>query len=262
MTPGDPSFDFHRMLDELRWTLESLSDEMRPIDRGWLVRSQTFDKVWALNQVRFTDPVEFEDAIALADEHLSDLPFRHVVVEDEANGEDLEAQFRSIGWAVEREVLMRMSLPPDRLVDESELTELSEQQMVTLMKLWALEEHAGIRPERLEQLMDHNRQAGRLWGERCFGVLDGDGSPVSITKLRKHQDVTWVEDVYTVPASRGLGHARMLVTHAATLARSTGGQLTFIIADDQDWPKHLYARIGFEPVGKLRVFRSAPDVQI
>lgn len=259
---GDAASALARMLEELRWTVGSVTDEMSRIHHGWAMRSRSMDKVWALNQVRFTEPVEFEEAVALADEFMSGTPFRHVVVEDESVGADLEATFRSSGWTVERTVLMKLSSPPDHLVDEGELTELTEQQMVAVMRLWALEEHVGILPDRLEQLMEYNRLVGRLWDERCFGVLDSEGSPVSITKLRKHGGVTWVEDVYTVPASRGRGHARMLVTHAAELGRSAGGELTFIIADDEDWPKDLYSRLGFERVGTTRSFRLHPSSQI
>jgi predicted GNAT family acetyltransferase len=70
----------------------------------------------------------------------------------------------------------------------------------------------------------------------------------------------WVEDVYTVPDARERGYARTLVTHATAIARSERKGLTFIIADDDDWPKNLYSRIGFERVGQMRVFRSTPSV--
>jgi GNAT superfamily N-acetyltransferase len=255
---GDSASGLARMLEELRWTVGSATDEMRRIDHGWVMRSHSLDKVCALNQVCFTEAVEFDEAIALADEYMPGMPFRHIVVEDEPAGVELEGPFRSNGWAVERTVLMQLSNPPDPVVDEGDFTELSEEEMVVVMKLWALEEHVGILPERLEQLMEYNRLVGRLWDERCFGVLDSEGHPVSITKLRKHEGVTWVEDVYTVPDSRGRGHARMLVTYAATLGRSAGSELTFIIADDEDWPKDLYARLGFERVGTTRTFRLHP----
>lgn len=248
-----------KISEEQRWTVVSLGDETMPIGPGLVVRSRSLDKVWALNQARFKDPVDFEQAVALADEHMSGMPFRHIVVEDEATGLDLESSFRSNGWEVERDVLMRLVRQPDRVVDEGHLVELSERQMVTIMKLWALEEHVGIRPERLEQLMEYNRRVGRLWNERCFGVLNDTGAPLAITKLRFHVRVAWVEDVYTVPESRGRGHARMLVTHAARLARSAGSDLTFITADYDDWPKDLYQRIGFVPAGVSRTFRLRLD---
>jgi hypothetical protein len=40
-----------------------------------------------------------------------------------------------------------------------------------------------------------------------------------------------------------------VVTRAAGLARDAGHDLIFILADDNDWPKQLYARIGFRSAG-------------
>ena len=54
--------------------------------------------------------------------------------------------------------------------------------------------------------------------------------------------------------------ARALVTRAVSLAREAGHELTFIVADDNDWPKQLYARIGFEPVGYAWLFHREVGV--
>jgi len=129
------------------------------------------------------------------------------------------------------------------------------------MRRWAAEEHpdivAGVA---VEQLDEYNRREGRLWKERRFGILGGDGTPVAITKLRSDGTDAWVEDVYTVPEARGRGYARALVSHAADLARSAHYELTFIVADDNDWPKHLYEKIGFRPIGRTRTFHREPDL--
>jgi GNAT superfamily N-acetyltransferase len=48
------------------------------------------------------------------------------------------------------------------------------------------------------------------------------------------------------------------VVPGAAPASAAEHELTFVVADDEDWPKELYARLGFEPVGRLWVFhRSA-----
>jgi predicted N-acetyltransferase YhbS len=39
------------------------------------------------------------------------------------------------------------------------------------------------------------------------------------------------------------------VLRAVEEARRAGADLVFLVADDKDWPKQLYARLGFEPVG-------------
>jgi predicted GNAT family acetyltransferase len=191
---------------------------------------------------------------------MADLSFRHLVIEDGSAAAYLDDSFLAAGWKVEREVIMALDRPPDREVDTSAVVELEEDQMVRLMKLWILEEHVGIEPKAVDQVMEYNRREGRAWNERCFGISDDDGSPVAITKLRMNDAIAWVEDVYTVPEARERGYARMLVTHATAIARSDRKDVTFILADDDDWPKNLYARIGFERVGQIRIFRSTPSL--
>ena len=57
------------------------------------------------------------------------------------------------------------------------------------------------------------------------------------------------EDVGTLEEHRGRGYASAVVLHAAELARRAGADFVFLVADAQDWPQHLYRRLGFEPIG-------------
>jgi GNAT superfamily N-acetyltransferase len=249
----------HRILEELRRTLRSLAEEERPVGPGWAVRTRSLPLVWTLNQLRLVRPAEPLDVVSLADEHQADLPYRHLVVEEETTGRRLEDLLGHHGWKVDHEVLMALMDIPDREVDQQVTVELDEPQMLGLMRRWDIEEHPGISEEALDQLLEYCRREGRLWNERCFGVLDDSGKPVALTKLRSHETTAWVEDVYTVAEARRRGHARMLVSRATGLARSEEHDLTFIMADDDDWPKHLYAAIGFRPVGVIRTFHRDLD---
>ena len=40
--------------------------------------------------------------------------------------------------------------------------------------------------------------------------------------------------------------ARAVVTGALETARAEGHDLVFLLADDADWPKQLYEKLGFE----------------
>jgi predicted GNAT family acetyltransferase len=107
----------------------------------------------------------------------------------------------------------------------------------------------------MRELLDYNTQTWRARNARLFGIRLDDGALAAVTLLFSDGgEVAQVEDVYTIPEARGRGYARALVTHAAGLARSEGHQLTFIVADDNDWPKQLYAKVGFEPVGRSWLF--------
>ncbi len=238
------------VLGELRRTLGSLTDEIRPVGPGWVARSRSLPLVWSLNQLRITEPTTFAAASALADEDLAGLPYRHIVVEDEPTAARLEGSFRTAGWTVDREVLMALAEPPDRVVDTGSVVALSEEQMLALMRRWLAEERPGISAAGLDQVEEYNRREGRMWNERRLGIADRDHRPTAITKLRVDRTIAWVEDVYTVPEARGRGHARALVSHATALAESEQCRVTFIIADDNDWPKNLYGRVGFRPVGR------------
>jgi GNAT superfamily N-acetyltransferase len=242
------------VLEQLRRTLGSVTDEMRPIGLGWVARSHSLPLVWSLNQLRITEPTTFSTASAVADEYLAGLPYRHIHIEDEPTARRLEGPFRHSGWTVESDVLMALAETSDRDVDASSVVELSEEQMLVLMRRWIAEERPEISAAGLVQVEEYNRREGRLWKERRLGVVDRDSSPMAITKLRIDRATAWVEDVYTVPEARRRGYARVLVSHATALARSAGCHLTFITADDNDWPKGLYARVGFRPIGRTSTF--------
>ena len=50
-----------------------------------------------------------------------------------------------------------------------------------------------------------------------------------------------------IPEARGRGYGRMLVTRGDRAGREGGHELTFIVADDNDWPKQLYGRSVLSP---------------
>ena len=218
------------------------------------MRSPSLPLVWTLNQIRISEAATFGDTVALAHKHQAELPYRHIVVEDGPTGWSLEGAFRAAGWRVNREVLMALAEPPDRQVATSAVTALNEEQMLALMRRWIIEDHPDIADDGLDQLAEYGKRQGRLWSERRFGIVDEAGAPTAVTKLRTEGTTAWVEDVFTVPEARGRGHARTLVTHTTALARSADHDLTFIIADDDDWPKDLYMRIGFRAIGGTWTF--------
>jgi hypothetical protein len=41
-------------------------------------------------------------------------------------------------------------------------------------------------------------------------------------------------------------------------ALAAGHELVFLVADDDDWPKDLYARLGFETIGRTWSFLRTP----
>lgn len=230
---------------QLRRTVAAIADVCEA-DVGWTARCTDLPLVHTLNQVHVTTDTSVEAVLARADAHQSGLAYRHLVVDDPRTAEVLGEALA--GWKAEREVLMAVAATPGRRVDTSRVTTLDRAETVGLMRRWDVEEHLDTTPGVIDQLIEYQLREGRAWDERCLGVREG-GDAVAVTKLRSDGRTTaWVEDVYTVPEARGRGHARALVTYAVEQARAEGHRLIFIIADDNDWPKQLYADVGFRPV--------------
>jgi GNAT superfamily N-acetyltransferase len=246
-----------RIHETLRQNLESLADEMStvgPDGTGWAVRSPAFPAVWGANQLHLTGPTSFDEAVSLAEAHQAGLGYRHIVIEDEASARQAADRFRADGWRMECDLWLALQEGPDREVDTSSVVPLSEKEMLSLMMRWLTEDYPDTDPDRLAQVGQWGRLVAASWNERPFGIVGSDGAPAATTKLRVQGTTAWVEDVYTVPEERGRGHARALVSHAVALARSGDHDLTFIIADDNDWPKQLYQKLGFRPIGRTFIF--------
>jgi predicted GNAT family acetyltransferase len=93
---------------------------------------------------------------------------------------------------------------------------------------------------------------------RFFVVRDGN-EIVAIAELYPLGDVAQVEAVYTLEAFRGRGFGRAVVLVAAKAARDAGADLVFLNADDEDWPKALYGKLGFDELGRFWSFVKSPD---
>jgi GNAT superfamily N-acetyltransferase len=237
-------------LEFIRGVLVRAADETRPVPAGLVLRTPSLPAVWSANQLRITEPLGFDALLRLAGEQLPQLGYVDIATEDQVAGQALEPAFRAAGWKVERDVVMVLSEPPDRPADMSRVADAGENELMDLMDRWFAEDPGPSASERVE-LVDYNRREVHVHGDRMLGVRSSDGQLVAMTKLRSDGSTAQVEDVYTVPEARGRGYARALVSRAAELAREDGAGLTFIVADDNDWPRLLYRRIGFRPVGHV-----------
>lgn len=232
--------------------LARTADELRPIEAGCVVRSPSLPAVWSLNQVRVALPLGFESLVELADQQLAGCRYLQIVVENQDAGPALEDEFRAASWKTERELLMILSAAPDRDVDTNIVTDGGEDEVAAVMGRWYGEDESDR--DALGQLVEFSRRETRACGDRLLGVRSPNGHLVAISKLRGDGHTAQVEDVYTAPEARGRGFGRAVVTRAVELARDAGHEVIFITADDDAWPKELYARVGFRPLGRLWQF--------
>jgi GNAT superfamily N-acetyltransferase len=118
----------------------------------------------------------------------------------------------------------------------------------------------GRDPRTRRHLIEHHRTYGPAGAqERRFAVCDGD-DVVAWARLWTRGGEAQVEDVVCLAEHRGRGYGRAVVATATRAALAEDPELLFIVADAKDWPKELYARLGFAPAGELGVYlRFAPQ---
>ena len=238
----------------IRACLERCSDQTTAFPGALVCRTRTLPEVWTLNQVRVTEPADPDAVAELAQQHQADLAFRHLVIEDPATGAAAEALLAAQdGWRVEHDVVMRLGDRRPASRSGIDVVELSVPEMLELMSCWFSQQHPDVTADTAAQLSEYQRREHRAFDEQIFGVRDTHGTALGLTKLRMVGEVAWVEDVFTRPEARRRGFARALVTRAVLAALELSPVLVFLEADADDWPQHLYADLGFEPLAPCTI---------
>jgi ribosomal protein S18 acetylase RimI-like enzyme len=226
-----------------------------PFAYGTAVFDDRLPRRWDSNYLlvqQVPDGIRAEELAAEAErlQAAAGLAHRKIELRDEELGARLEPQFRALGWTVNRHLLMAMHRRPDRVPDPALVHEVDAATLRDVRARQMQSYEWGADPEVLEQLYAAKTFLAQVVDARFFAVLL-DGQPVSWTDLYLANGTAQIEDVGTLSEHRGHGYASALVLHAATAARRAGADFVFLVADDEDWPKELYRKLGFDDLGRV-----------
>ena len=202
------------------------------------------------------DPPPAVSAAELADEAeevMAPLGYTHrrIWIPDEDLGAALAPAFLELGWEVDVHVAMVHRREPDRSSDTSQVQEIGaaawegrEKQLRSYP--WCDDDD--LVPE-MRALYDRLLKAGN---GKDFAIVE-DGLAISFALLFSRGEIGQIEDVATLEEYRGRGLSRTVVYEAfeQSLAQP---DLTFLIADANDWPKDFYEKLGFDAVGLYYYF--------
>ena len=254
-----------RALRFSRAGVDGLADHVEPFDRGTVLRTPSLPQFWSLNGVRLEHPepeLDLAGAAALAAEHVPEVAYRQIQVEDEATADRLMPLAREAGWTVEEELLMLLTEGPDRPADRTAIREGTFEEVVALLDVWLHEEYAEEQgPETVRQLVEGCvRQYERQPWQRFVATHDGEA--VAMCSLLVRDGVAQVEDVYALPRVRGLGLGRAVIATVVEEARASGADVVFILADADGWPWKLYRKLGFTPLARrAELHRPEPGTE-
>jgi ribosomal protein S18 acetylase RimI-like enzyme len=189
------------------------------------------------------------------------LSHRKIQTSDASVGAALAPAFKGYGWMVERLVVMAHSLegstPEPREEARVEVKEMAFEELRPSLMRWELEE--AKHPERVaRQLVDSRTLTEKAVSPRYFaGSLKG--RIAGWCELYVEDGTAQIESVCTFTEFRNHGVARGVILRALKEGQEASCDFSFLIADDEDWPKELYKRLGYKELGYLYDFTQPAD---
>jgi ribosomal protein S18 acetylase RimI-like enzyme len=243
--------DGERALGFLRHVYRLRCERVEQREWGELVVTPSLPLVWDAN-FAIVDrwgrtPAELHAELDAAQAELG-FGHRKTVILDETVAGRVWPALAEPDWPLhDRFAVMAHRREPDRPADTASVEELDFDAFgVVHQAILGEGPHAGD-VELARQLDGLLARIADVVETRAFGVVV-DGVPAAGACLYLDGPVAQVEDVATVPAHRGRGLARAVVLRCVQEARAAGAELVFLVANDSDWPKELYAKLGFDLV--------------
>jgi ribosomal protein S18 acetylase RimI-like enzyme len=236
------------------WTFEcEMQDRCargrREFEYGTALYNDELRRVYDTNFVRFERGFEelTGDVVeTLADELQATLLHRKVMIPDEAAGGRVAEELKERGWRYYMLVTMAYR-------GEEPLVERTAEQ-VDPVELRAARHRAlddGRRDaEARRQIVAFTELMADVGSTRLFAARGDRGEIGSFCALFQEDGVAQIDEVTTVEQYRRRGLARAVVQGALRASLDASASLTFLVADEGDWPKEWYSRLGFEPIGR------------
>ena len=252
MTDGERAVEF------LRETYRLRVERVERFDWGEVVATPSLPLVWDAN---FAVVERWQGSAAELrteiDRVLGSAGFAHrrVVIPYEEVAAPIWEDVQQLGWEFAgRYLLMAQRRFPDRPADPRvEVLWVGDVDWAKGRRAMIESGPYGDDSELGGQLVELDRRLEREMEVRHLAaVVDGDVA--AYAGLYLGDGIAQIEDVATLPAYRNRGLARAVVLQAVAEARRAGAGLVFLVADEADWPKDLYARLGFDVIGVEHVF--------
>ena len=241
----------------MRRAEEGVCDEVVTTEHGTALLTPSLPLVWQVNAIRVEDPhATVAQLTAEADLVQAAFGHRKLVMHDERLGERLAPELAKVGWNVYRVLIMLRRRPADRPQQPSAGAEVSRDVGAAALAAFRREQPFGWQDEAVRQLAEMDDRYTGVVAARDFASPPDD--PACACRLYTHDGLGQVDEVGTLEARRGRGHARSAVAAAADAATANGCEQVFMVTDAADWPQELYRRLGFDEIGATYEFLKLP----
>ncbi len=242
-----------------RWLNEATADRVELTAHGRVCTSPSFPRRYDSNFLWVVDAGPEVSVEALDGEvgaALEGFEHREVLVNDDEAGARLSPGLAELGYEATRLVVMRHLHPPDREPTVT-VTRVTFAEGEPLFLTSDRREPYVTDDDLLHCLVAWRRRLEERVGATFF-VGTVEGAQAGGCEVYRHDGVAMVEDVFTLEEFQGRGVARAVVVAAVRAAREEGADLVFLHAVAEGWPRALYAKLGFEPIGHVWSFLRSP----
>jgi GNAT superfamily N-acetyltransferase len=243
----------------LRHVEQAAATHTEPWSGGTAFFNSDYPKKYAQNFLRLDEDADLsiDEIVAEADRVQGGAGLTHRRVNGYgANLRGLATGFKKLGWEVVELVVMAHDGTVRTPAKAVPVEQVDLATIRPVMIAWDLE-ISKLTLDMAELLAD-SRTPLEEAGLVTFFQMELEGTTAGWCELWRFEEVAQVENVMTFPAFRGRGVASAGVTRALEVAYEDSAAVAFIVADENDWPKELYARLGFEPIGHMWEFTLAP----
>ena len=240
---------------EFRRALErAAADRVFELPNGTAIVTDSVPDVYDANYLSVEAPgVGARDLAVDAETALETSHHRRVIVEDGSPG--VAEDFAQLGFERVTHLVLAHTTEPDRRVDTGTIRPVALDELIALRTEATLREPWGD-ADLAAQLNAAKRLVAAAVPTRFFAA-EADGAIAGWCELREQGGVAQIEDVEVLEEFRGLGLGRAIVQHALDEALRAG-ELVYLEALAEDWPRELYAKLGFTVVGRRDVYTRLP----
>ena len=248
--PGDRL----RRAHALEWYLaRARARSVGELDAGFSLRHHEYAVSSQDNRVVLRREHSPAEAAALCAVELAGLDHWQVYIEGPVSTETISA-YESAGWSHTESLIMIASASPTRLADpgvrvvEVDVGTPSDEQAT-----WREDIPRLLDPE-LREIVEREAVTSVVARQVHLAVLDDEGRPEAWADLYVAGATAQLENVMATPDRRGRGLGTAVTLHAVDRARRLGCDVVFLRTDADDWPCHLYEKLGFRTMGTAHVF--------
>ena len=248
-----------RVLAHLEWVARAVAEREVDAVGGVAVLDDRTPRLWDANHVIATTPEGFS-ARELAEgcavvSAQAGLGHRMVVIPEEGEADRLRDGFEALHWDIDRHLAMVLRREPDRAPPDVDVRRVRFPAVKGPRRAILLEEPWGGQ-DVADQVLLRDRLIDERVDDQGFAAFV-HRRPVAFCRLISGDGIGQVEDVATVAAHQNKGLSRAVVSAAIEASRAAGHDLTIVVADADDWPKELYARLGFDDLALVHRWRIA-----